>query len=207
MKKLFVTVCMAVAAMAANAQVYVGGEVGLWRNGEDGANKTSLTLSPEIGYNLDETWALGLKLGYNYQYQGSGEFEFADETFSGNKKTNSFVIEPYVRASYAKFGPVRLFVDGGFAFATSKDKYTASAGSKSESVSDDAHNAWQIGFKPGLALDLNEHFSFIAHAGFLGYRHSDVSKYNGALEDGVYGNGWGFDFKSNGLTFGFLYNF
>lgn len=122
-------------------------------------------------------------------------------------KRNAFTVEPYVRASYAKMGPVRLFVDGGFAFATYKDTYSAGVGSSSESVSDDARNAWQIGFKPGIALDLNEHFSFIAHAGFLGYRHSDPKKYNSALEDGIYGNGWGFDFKSNSLTFGFLYNF
>lgn len=207
MKKLFVTVCMAVAAMAANAQVYLGGEVGVWRNGEDGANKTSLTLSPELGYNMSDTWALGLKLGYNYQYSGSGKYEIADQTIAGSKKTNAFIVEPYVRASYAKFGPVRLFVDGGFAFATSKDKYTLAAGDKSQSESTDAHNAWQVGFKPGVALDLNQHFSFIAHAGFLGYRHSDPAKYNGALEYGIYGNGWGFDFKSNSLTFGFLYNF
>lgn len=207
MKKLFVTVCMAVAAIAANAQVYVGGELGVWRNGEDGANKTSLTIAPEVGYNLNETWALGIKLGYNHQYTGTGDIDFGSLSGSGSIKTNSFVVEPYVRASYAKFGPVRLFVDGGFAFATSKNKYTVEVNSKSESETGDAHNAWQIGFKPGIAVDLNQHFSFIAHAGFLGYRHSDPKKYNGALEDGIYGNGWGFDFKSNGLTFGFLYNF
>lgn len=207
MKKLFVTVCLAVAAMTANAQTYVGGELGLWRNGEDGNNKTSFTLAPEIGYNLDENWALGIKLGYNYNYAGSQKVTIGDVTASGHITRNAFTIEPYVRASYVKTGLVRLFVDGGFAFATYKDKATLSANGNSASESGDSHNAWQIGLKPGIALDLNPHFSFIAHAGFLGYRHSDPGKYNGALEDGVYGNGWGFDFKSNSLTFGFLYNF
>lgn len=206
MKKLFMSVCMVVAAMTANAQVYTGGELGFWRNGEDGNNKTSFTLAPELGYNIDDTWALGIKLGYNYNYYGKAA-DILGTSVSGNVKRNAFTVEPYVRASYAKMGPVRLFVDGGFAFATYKDTYSAGVGSSSESVSDDARNAWQIGFKPGIALDLNEHFSFIAHAGFLGYRHSDPKKYNSALEDGIYGNGWGFDFKSNSLTFGFLYNF
>lgn len=208
MKKLFVTICLAVAAMAANAQTYVGGELGFWRNGEDGNNKTSFTLAPELGYNLDDTWALGIKLGYNYNYAGAGNFNIGNVVSAeGHVTRNTFTVEPYVRASYAKFGPVRLFIDGGFAFATYKDKYTATVNDKSQSESNDAHNAWQVGFKPGVALDLNDHFSFIAHAGFLGYRHSDPSKYNNALEDGAYGNGWGFDFKTNGLTFGFLYNF
>ena len=48
MKKLFLTLAVAFASLAANAQLYVGGEVGAWRNSDD--NKTDFNLKPEIGY-------------------------------------------------------------------------------------------------------------------------------------------------------------
>ena len=48
MKKLFLTLAVAFASLAANAQLYVGGEVGAWRNTDD--NKTDFNLKPEIGY-------------------------------------------------------------------------------------------------------------------------------------------------------------
>ncbi len=198
MKKLFVSLFVAAAAMTASAQTYVGGELGLWRNAEDGANTTSFTLAPEIGYNLDDTWALGVALKYGYQYNGGVH----DDEFDGNMKTNAFIISPYVRATYARLGKVRLFLDGGFSFATSKTKYSVESGGNTVSTDDGSKNGFEIGIKPGIAVDLNKNVSFIAHAGFLGYRHS---KHN---ENTVLGkNGFGFDVNSNSLTFGFICNF
>ena len=66
MKKLFLTFAFAVVAIAASAQVYLGGEGGFWRN-PDG-NHTQFSLRPEIGYKLDSDWSLGLQVGYQYDY-------------------------------------------------------------------------------------------------------------------------------------------
>ena len=51
MKKILAFAAMAVMALGAFAQdMYVGGQVGFWRNSGD--NETSFQILPEIGFNL-----------------------------------------------------------------------------------------------------------------------------------------------------------
>jgi len=173
MKKLFLTAVLAVVTLTASAQVYVGGELGFWRDWD--ANKTEFTLAPEVGYNLSDKWAVGLEFMYNHDYDGH--------------KRNTVGIAPYARFTYAKWGPVNLFLDGGFLFAASKVKDT-----------DSSSNAWNVGIKPGLSVDLTEKLSFITHVGFLGYQDADDSY-------GAFKRGFGFDLKGHSLTFGINYNF
>lgn len=161
--------------MASSAQVYLGGEVGLWRNWE--ANKTDFKLAPEVGYNLSEKWAIGLEFAYEHNY-------------NSGVAVNGVGIAPYGRFTYAKLGPVKLFLDGGFGFATYKIK-----------DADDSFNAWEVGIKPGLSVTLTKNLSFITHVGFLGYRDADDE-----LSDAV-NTGFGFDVSGSSLTFGLYYNF
>ena len=135
MKKLFLLIAVAVVTLTASAQVYVGGEVSFWREWQNAANKTTFSIMPEIGYNLDENWAIGTTLGYDYQYEKGVKYN-----------------------AFAKLGNVNLFVDGGFGFATYKYKHNG--------VSSDSQNAWSVGLKPGLSVNLTEKLSFIAHVGF-----------------------------------------
>ncbi len=48
MKKIFLSVAVAAMSLTASAQVYVGGEVGAWRNSD--ANTTTVSIQPEVGY-------------------------------------------------------------------------------------------------------------------------------------------------------------
>lgn len=170
MKKIVLFLFVAIATLSVKAQdLYMGGTVGLWRN--DDANTTSFKLAPEIGYNLSEQWALGVELQFNHEYK---------EHIS----TNTFAIAPYARFSYYENKIVRLFVDGGFGFATTKVKDGG-----------DTVNGFEIGLKPGIAIKLNQHFSLVAKCGFLGYK------------DDYMGNGFGFSASSEDLTFGFHYEF
>ena len=66
MKKLFLSLIVAVCSLAASAQAYVGGQVGLWRNTD--ANHTSFNLAPELGYKLSNQWDLGLSVGFAHNY-------------------------------------------------------------------------------------------------------------------------------------------
>ena len=76
---------------------------------------------------------------------------------------NSVTVAPYIRWSYYQNDAVRLFLDGTAAigFVKIKDGDTTKAG--------------QIGLRPGIAVKLNDHFSFIAKYGFLGYRKNVIS--------------------------------
>lgn len=194
MKKLFLSLIVAVCSLAASAQAYVGGQVGLWRNTD--ANHTSFNLAPELGYKLSDQWELGLSIGFAHNY------------YDGTK-VNGFEVDPYVRYTVAKAGPVSFFLDGGFGFATAKAK-------KGDRKSD-SYNMWQIGIKPGVKVSLSKKVDFIASMGFLGYRDNDDVKVTGidAIDDifedaspSVYGEkGFGFDFSTSNLKFGLIYNF
>lgn len=50
MKKFVILLFVAMAALSAKAQVYVGGTVALWHN--DDLDATTFALNPEVGYNL-----------------------------------------------------------------------------------------------------------------------------------------------------------
>ena len=179
MKKFLLTLADAFIAFTASAQVYVGGEVGFWRNWTAGANTTTAKILPEVGYGLSEKWAIGTQIGWVYNY-------------NEGVKVNAFVVAPYARFTYAKFDAVSLFLDGGFEFGT----YKASG----DGIHDDSHNSWGIGIKPGVKVDLTSKLSFVAHAGFFGYRDNDDAEIFG-------GNGFGLDVNGNNLQFGLYYNF
>lgn len=181
MKKLLLTLLVAVSALTANAQVFVGGEVGLWRNNE--AHRTDFSIQPEVGFTLSDHWAIGLNIGYAHSYDAG-------------TSVNGFVALPYARYTYLKFGSVSLFIDGGFGFNTFKAKDY-----------DESFNAWQVGVSPGIAVKLNKNFSFVAHVGFLGYRDSDTSL-DTETPVSVFGDdGFGFKLSGNDLRFGLYYNF
>lgn len=169
MKKFLVMAVVAIMSVTASAQVYLGGSLSFKH---DNDVKTDVfTIAPEIGYNLNDAWAIGAEINYTW---------FKDVT-------NNFTINPYARYTYFKASLVSLFVDGGFELGISAPK------------EGDSSTVWGIGFKPGVALNLTEKFSLVAHLGFVGYR--DGVKWG---EDS--GKVFGVDLH-NSLSFGFYYNF
>ena len=188
MKKIILAALVALGSLTANAQIYVGGETGLWRNADN--NNTDFTLRPEIGYELNEKWDLGMALGFSHDYNGN-------KKHSNYTKMNAIEINPYARWTYAKLGPVNLFLEMGFGFET----YKVKAGDDDVEVKGDAQNAWNLGVKPGLSVNVAKHLQFITHLGFLGYRDSD-DEFDAHKHDG-----FGFQLQSDNLTVGLLYKF
>lgn len=179
MKKLFMTLAAAVIAVSASAQVYVGGNVGIASTkiaGQD--SKTTYKVLPEIGYKLNQDWAIGTVIGW-----GKGtpvEIENADAA------VGTFEVAPYVRYTALHTKVVDLFVDGGASY-----KHYNGTG-----------NEWSVGLKPGVALNVNKNVSIVAHVGFVGYKNYKPS-YEGAKSS----NAWGVDLDGNNLTLGLYWNF
>ena len=133
---------MAVAmfSIAASAQVYVGGSLSVWN--DDDADKTGFFIAPEVGYNINSNWAVGIELAY------------ADKNAS-SYGASTFAVSPYARYTYFNQGVVSLFVDGGFSYATID--------------ADGVDDGFNIGLKPGFAVKLSDKFSLVSKFGFLGY--------------------------------------
>lgn len=171
MKKGLLLVVVMLATIAVKAQdIYVGGSLNVWRNST--GNTTSFKVAPEIGYNFNETWALGAELNYSHNYVNQST-------------TNSVSIAPYIRWSYYQNDAVRLFLDGAAAIGFNKVK------------DGDTSKAGQVGLRPGIAVKLNDNFSFIAKYGFLGYRRNVSTA----------GDSFGLALTSEDLSIGFHYTF
>ena len=189
---------MAAATLTANAQWYVGGGLGLdfEKANKDADSQTRFVLSPEVGYNLNEKWAVGINLEFGVINKLT-KVDTATGEVSANETGTSFFVGPYARYTVAKSGIVSFFVDGGLGF--SFQNY----GKDDENVLvkyDKTGNVFNIGLRPGIAVKASDKVSFVATTGYFGYR-----KYS----DDVLGGGSKFGLNVNGtaLKFGFYYNF
>lgn len=186
MKKFLMTLAVAVTAMSASAQVYVGGNFGVSSHKVEGNDtKTEYSVLPEVGYNFNNSWAVGTTVGF-----GKG-----NPMNNGNEATlrNYFTVQPYVRYTFVHSKYVNVFTDLGFGYA----HYNHADASVPASI-----NAWEAGFRPGVAVNLSKKLSFVAHVGLLGWQQA---KYDGT--DAGKTTDWGVSLNGNNLTFGLYYNF
>ena len=74
MKKIMLSLAMALVSVCASAQVYIGGTAGISSNKiGDSDSKTAYTLMPEIGYQFNNKWEAGLEIGIKKAACGNGE--------------------------------------------------------------------------------------------------------------------------------------
>jgi hypothetical protein len=194
MKKIFVMAVMAAATLTANAQWYVGGTFGLdfTKANKDVDTRTTLTIAPEVGYNLSDKWAVGANIGFN---MANELVKFGgDDAGNANETGTGFMIGPYARYTFAKMGMVSFFVDGGVGLIF--QNYDLQEGVKY----DKSGTIFNIGLRPGVAFKVNDKISLVATTGYFGYRKNS---------DDVLGGGskFGLNVNSMALSFGGYYNF
>lgn len=175
MKKLFFTLAIMLGlATTVSAQevgqIWVGGSVGFNSTKVGDADRvSSYRIIPEIGYVFAENLGVGIKLGYAHNKYAAG-FN------SVIAAKDAFTVNPFVRYSFLKGSIGGLFIDGGAAYTYGKED------------GDDAAklNAWEVGFRPGVAIQVSEKITLTGKFGFLGYQHAKVGDRKA--------NDFGFDF-------------
>ncbi|MCQ2113441.1 MAG: PorT family protein [Bacteroidaceae bacterium] len=183
MKKLVLLVALVACTLGANAQIWVGGALGLGFSNTTGDAKTELndntqttfTIQPEVGYSLNEKWDVAIGLG------------FTSTTNGGCLKDNNYTefdIKPYARYTFLTTGKVGLFVDGGVDFGILSPK------------EGDSKTAFWAGFRPGIKFAASEKITLVAHVGGLGYE---------SVQDDH--NGFGLSLNGNSLSFGMYWTF
>ena len=87
------TLVIALSAITANAQWYLGGSVGVAsvKNGNEDA-ETVYKFVPEIGYTINNEWAIGVALGYQ-----KGACDLLNGSFGQDTNTELLQISPYAR--------------------------------------------------------------------------------------------------------------
>ena len=189
MKKLIFTLAILFSVASLSAQkMWVGGTFGLWSSHNNGGDsELSYKVLPEFGYVLNENLAVGLSIGGGHTHAGIGDSYSLDfqGTTSASSSVNFYRVNPFLRYSFLKGSLGALFVDGGVAYGK-----VAFCGTGKDM------DAFDVGFKPGIALNVSSKFVLIGKFGFLGYEHFDGSK-----------NSFGFDFNLENIEFGGAFKF
>jgi hypothetical protein len=164
MKKTFLTVCIAaMAAVSANAQLYVGGQLGFDTKkvtnpvSTDTTKMTQFIFGPEVGYSLNEKWDVGVNLNFKI---GSNKNYPNKETALG------YSFAPYVRYTFAQFGDFKVLAKGSLFISGENitSEYLSTPNSKVKA------SASEFGatIYPMLAYSISEHFCLLTDLNFLG---------------------------------------
>ena len=177
MKKIMLSLMMALVSVCASAQVYIGGTAGISSNKiGDEDSKTAYKLIPEIGYQFNNKWDAGIEVGIQ-------KGDVCKIARVGDATT--FTIAPYIRYAAVETKVVDLFFEGTIGYG---------------SVSKGGGDSYEVGIKPGLAVKLSDHVNFITKVGFLGYKgyspdHGDNS------------STFGLNVDASNISFGAIYKF
>ncbi|MBR5456381.1 MAG: porin family protein [Bacteroidaceae bacterium] len=164
MKKVFLTLALVLTTVVASAQWYVGGGLGVGFDKHEDAKTTTFKIKPEVGYKINDNFAVGAILGFDWVKPSEGD---ALKTLS---------VEAYARYTFLRSGDFSIFADGAVGYEKKDDA-----------------KAYTVGIKPGVAYNINEKWTVAAHLGQLGYtKYDETSKFGielgDALSFGVYYN-------------------
>lgn len=143
MKKFLMTIAAAFVAVSMSAQneMYVGGTLSF----DSKYNYDSqFKIAPEFGVKLNDQWGVGAILSYT------------NTKYTSGAKANVFKFNPYARYYALNIGKVNVFVDGGLYFETTTNE--PAAGAKT------TDNGFGLNVTPGIAFNLTEKISLVAHA-------------------------------------------
>lgn len=158
MKKQILSIAIVMACLipGVNAQNrgdwWIGGSVGVdYTKVKNGNEVTKFNILPEAGYAFSDRWAVGMSLGYVHDEYMSG----ADKV-----KRDGFKINPFARWSFYRSNFANLFLDGGAGYTYIDNKFT-----------DKETNAFEVGIRPGVMVNVSDRVSILGKFGFLGYEY------------------------------------
>lgn len=177
MKKFIAAIAVVFCTISANAQIWMGGSLGLnFTTPKGGETITTFEISPKIGYALNDKWDIAVEL------------EEVLMACDGTTK-NSFSITPFARYTFANTGKVSFFVDGGFSVGTTSLDSDGDWFDKNQT-------AFSIGLRPGIKIALSDKIDLDAALGFLGYS---------MVKDSY--DQFGFNVNNNALSLGMTWKF
>lgn len=191
MKKLIFTLAIALGTFfSASAQevggMWVGGTAGLWSSKVKGADsELSFKVLPEFGYVISDRVGLGISLGGGHTHTGGLNFLNGGST---EESINYYRVSPFLRYAFLQGNLGSLFFDGGVGYEHAK---VCGGGAKVHSL--------DVGFKPGVALNVSDKVSLIGKFGFLGYVYNKSGDYKK--------NSFGFDFDMENIELGMALKF
>jgi len=174
MKKTILSIIIALSSIiSVNAQFNIGGSVSFNTSimkpemGGDKEVSNSFSVSPSIGYRLNEKWEVGISLTINSfdskqpLFSVSNEGNFVDMTVN-ETKAKEYFIETYVRYQLVRFN--KFSIHGLFNVYAGKGESENTFFSLKENTD---YTLWGANICPVLMFDLSNKFSVFANLNFL----------------------------------------
>ena len=149
MKRLVLPFFALLLTVTLNAQVYVGGTLGMSFS-RDIATATTyiqsrdhVTIAPEIGYSFNKLFSLGASVGYNW---------------TESVGSHHITIAPYARITFVQWEHFGLFADALYEYSFNLQ------------TSDVGLNTWKAGLAPGIKIPITEKCGFTTRIAFIGWQ-------------------------------------
>ena len=209
MKKIILTSLIILSAVFCQAQMYIGGSIGVGyqKQSEDlKLTKTedisilAFTFEPNLGYMFNDRVGIGIDFGIGF---GNGK--------QGDFTTNVMLwnVNPYFRWIAIDIADLKIYADTKFSIGGEQDKEELNGMKRDRNKIQN----FGVNFIPGILYEINEHFSLTAQLNVLGlgYNMSKTTFYN---EEGytdedtrtIQDFGFAFNGKTD-LNIGFIYIF
>lgn len=162
MKKLFFILMFLSTVCFTKAQNFYGAAsigvhtVHVSEDGGSSASQTAFQISPEVGYQFNKTWSVGLT--FAYQLTHVEDFDVSVINFY-----------PYVRATFARVSKVDFFGELGLGYGH-------------QSASGFGVDGFVSGLRPGIMIHFSPKFAITARTQLIGYDYYDgISTFNFGL--------------------------
>jgi len=175
-KTLFSVVCMLVFAVVANAQLFVGGNIGFSSYG--GTNKvgtittdinkvSSFSFEPKVGYIVSENLYVGVDL-----ILSTSKTKFPNGDFD---KTSEFGLAPFARYYAVRFNKFSIFAQGRLRLSFESEKNKVGADTN------DGPKTTNFGFSifPGIAYEASDKIELEAYVGGFGFGFNSSTEKGG----------------------------
>lgn len=212
MKKLFFTMVFVAAAFFCNAQLFVGGNIGLGTTANkvtmgsetnEGPKSFTFYFNPSVGYMFNDNIGAGIVLGFSTITVKEKEL---NEELKGT--LNSFSVSPYFRYVFANFGDIDLYADAMFTYSYAKTKGNAA----NTTVDINKTNTWGVSVVPGISYSLTDNILFYSNLNLLqlGYQSIKETEFGDVtdLDVETIDNNFYFGVNNNSpITLGIIYVF
>ena len=170
MKKLFITIAFVAAAMFAQAQFFVGGNLGMGFDSNkttyDGSTNTTdkafnFNINPNVGFMFAENMGAGLELNFAFDKTTNPKNDV--NPVENIDKGTTFGVTPYFRYVFAEVDNFTFYADGKINFSTTTYKNV------NDGTTNDGDKVMGLGINvvPGFAYNLTDNISMNAELNIL----------------------------------------
>ena len=226
MKKLFITIAFVAAAMFANAQFFVGGNLGMaMENGkikavnsgttveQDAPKAFTFTFAPSLGYMFNDNMGVGLDLMFGMGKVTAKTYNDPNPVITTTTKTTTIGFAPYFRYVFAEVDNFKFYADARIEYLMSTPKIEGEQSGTTVTVDGPKTTNFGVGIVPGMQYNLTDNISMngalnILELGFASEKTvtKDVDGQGTELTEKTNEFGFGVNYATP-ITIGFFYTF